>query len=221
MRQLERAGVSVGEITHVVISHQHGDHSLGYPMLMLNRVLFWPERPLVVLGTRHVLEVLHKLVSMVYPDLSSHVANLAHLSTLESAPQPYHPLPCAKGITYAIAPGRHSVHTVGIRLNLPSGRSMVYSADTSPSPAMVEMAQKADLLVHECFFLDSTRPQEERSHSTAAEVGQGAAQAQVGRLALIHREDTDPTAGPAYAAAAAKYYSGPILTPNAGDRVVL
>ena len=56
MRQLELAGVGVEELSHIYISHQHGDHSLGLPMVLLNRVLFWPELPLTVMAAPEVLD---------------------------------------------------------------------------------------------------------------------------------------------------------------------
>ena len=57
MRQLERVGMTAGDPTHVYLSHQHGDHLLGLPMLLLNRVLFWPDRPLTVVAESRVLAV--------------------------------------------------------------------------------------------------------------------------------------------------------------------
>ena len=35
--QLRRAGVSPGELQHILFTHWHGDHSFGFPFLLLDR----------------------------------------------------------------------------------------------------------------------------------------------------------------------------------------
>jgi ribonuclease Z len=35
LQQLDAVGVSPKEITHIFFTHRHGDHALGFPMLML------------------------------------------------------------------------------------------------------------------------------------------------------------------------------------------
>src|ERR1043165_5307702 len=42
LQQLAAAGVSPGRITHLFLTHRHGDHILGFPMLMLCLALSAP-----------------------------------------------------------------------------------------------------------------------------------------------------------------------------------
>ena len=67
------------------------------------------------------------------------------------------------------------------------GRTVVICGDTAPTPAAVELASGANILVHEATFLNE---QADRAviagHSTAAGAAQVARDAQVGTLILTH-----------------------------------
>jgi ribonuclease Z len=77
------------------------------------------------------------------------------------------------------------------------GRLLVVTGDTRPSPATVEAARQADLLVHDATFGDEEAERAlETFHSTAREAGRVAREAGAGRLLLTHlsaRYDVDPS----------------------------
>lgn len=67
------------------------------------------------------------------------------------------------------------------------GRRLVYSADTRPCPATIEIARRADILVHEATFDEAEAPRaRETGHSTAAEAADVARRAEARRLVLTH-----------------------------------
>jgi ribonuclease Z len=67
------------------------------------------------------------------------------------------------------------------------GRKIVYSGDTSPNEALLDISRKADLLIHEATFLDelSDRAAED-GHTTVLQAAQLAKEAEVDLLVLTH-----------------------------------
>lgn len=67
------------------------------------------------------------------------------------------------------------------------GRKIVLCGDTIYTPAAVELARDADVLVHEATYLEADRPLAERArHATAAMAAEVARQAAVKMLILTH-----------------------------------
>ncbi len=67
------------------------------------------------------------------------------------------------------------------------GRKIVYTGDTGPSEALVELAKNADLLIHESTFEDALQERALKDkHSTPTMAAQTAKQAKVKQLVLTH-----------------------------------
>jgi ribonuclease Z len=78
------------------------------------------------------------------------------------------------------SPVRHLIPTISLRVeNLISQKSIAYSCDTEPCPQVVRLAIGTDFLVHEATGASV-------GHSSAAQAGEIAREAGVGRLYLIH-----------------------------------
>ncbi|MGQ9680708.1 MAG: ribonuclease Z [Candidatus Bathyarchaeia archaeon] len=74
------------------------------------------------------------------------------------------------------------------------GRKMVYSGDTRPNKALVELSIGADVLIHEATFDDDMIERAQRDgHSTVTQAADMAASAKVDRLFLTHISSRYPS----------------------------
>ena len=104
---------------------------------------------------------------------------------------------------------QHFIACYAMRLEAPTGASLVYGADTGSTNDLVDFAAGAQLLVSEATAdtHDGVEP-ESRGHLIPEDAGAWAAEARVSRLLLTHlwyeREDSDVVER------AARHYDGPI-----------
>ncbi|HLR95037.1 MAG TPA: MBL fold metallo-hydrolase [Jiangellaceae bacterium] len=100
----------------------------------------------------------------------------------------------------------HPVPAYAVRVEH-GGRSLVYSGDTAPSAALVDLAAGADTLLCEAAFRDGA-DNPCGIHLTGSQAGEHAQQAGVGRLVVTH---VPPWSDPQEAASAASTtFTGPI-----------
>ncbi len=91
-----------------------------------------------------------------------------------------------KGESVQLPDGR-TVHPTDLVGPSRKGRTLVYTGDTRPHPAVTIASRGADLLVHEATFSDSEIDRaKETGHSTAREAAEIAREAGVRRLVLTH-----------------------------------
>lgn len=83
------------------------------------------------------------------------------------------------------APTQHYIPCWAIRCQAGSA-TLIYSADSGPTPVLVEFARAADLFLCEATLLTRPTPEERPGHLTAAEAGAIAQEAGVRRLLLTH-----------------------------------
>jgi ribonuclease BN (tRNA processing enzyme) len=186
MAQLARARLSAADIEHVFVSHAHGDHALGFPMLALNRM---PDPlPMHVYAGADAASTLKMLWELVYPGYGIENLNLRwHPLPEDHAAQ----TPIGAGLTLRTAPVSHppGVPTLAARWEFAAGPTVTLVTDTCANDAAVELARCSDLLIHEASFSAVLQPEADparHSHSSARQAGEIARRAGCSRLALVH-----------------------------------
>ena len=176
--KLARLGIDMEEVRAAILTHRHADHIYGLPMLVQGLWLGGREAPLPIYGPQQALDRAQQLLELF------ELAVREEMFALE-----WRPVPLRQGrrvlalgeVQITAAPTVHAGNdTLALRLeDTSTGRAVVYSADTEPCPALIQLAAGADLLLHEATG-------DHPGHSSPAEAAEVAREAGVAQLALIH-----------------------------------
>lgn len=179
LNRLRQAGVDFDDLTDVILTHFHPDHTYGFPMLLMGAWLLGRKLPLRVFGLHHCLERTEDQMSSYhwdewpdfFPVAFHHLPEQEDTKVLENG-----------DFRITASPVQHFIPTIGLRIeDKSSGKVLAYSADTAPCPELARLAYRADVLIHEAAG-------DTMGHSSAAQAGAIASEAEVGRLILIHFE---------------------------------
>jgi ribonuclease BN (tRNA processing enzyme) len=203
-RQLVMAGVPLASIRSIFITHHHSDHNADYGNLILlawttglrTRVDTWGPPPL-------------QRMTRLFFEMNSYDIDIRIADEGRPALKPLvHAHELRKGglvmqdenvkVTAAVVHHPPVTPAFGYRFDS-ADRSIVISGDTAPTPALVELARGADVLVHDALFAPAVDRMVARvpnapalkksilSHHTSAEdAGRIAKEAGVRMLVLSH-----------------------------------
>jgi len=221
LQQLACANLHPAQIERVFISHAHGDHILGFPMLALNRL---PNpTPLHIYTTARSAETLRALWELSYHGFGIEQVRLHWCDLREDVPEE---VPLAEGVTLRTAPvpGPPEIPTLAARWDFAGGPSVTFVTDTVFNDAAVELARGSDLLIHEASFSAVLQPDVDpalASHSTARQAGEVARRAGCRQVALVH---LGPLTGERPDVLAEEARAGTcleVIVPEDGERVTL
>lgn len=210
-QRLAAVGVSPAQIDHIILTHNHPDHIYGLPLLLLNAWMAGRRTPLDIYGLPETLKAARILLrALDMKDLPDFFRVRYH----PVVPNSVAALPPIGEFDVTAVTAVHFVPTLALRVTeRATGRSMAYSADTSPHPNIVEIARNTDCFVHEATMLDTSG----EGHSSAVEAGKEAAAANARRLVLLH---VPPTVKPTkWRAAARQSFHGKTIVARDLDSV--
>lgn len=224
--RLREAGVELGDISELFLTHAHTDHILGavWVLRMVAQGINSGKlrTHLRILSHREALEALESICRLTLPPKVCRcigqdiiLTPLEDGSTFTAAGM--------KGTAFDI--GSTKAKQFGFRLQLPTGASLVCLGDEPYAERNRAHVESADWLLSEAFCLYADRHRfnpYEKHHSTARDAGKLASTLGVKHLLLYHTEDSDlPHRAERYAAEAAEYFRGDIRVPADGERILL
>lgn len=175
--RLRQAGLDILQMSDMILTHFHPDHVSGVPNLLMSSWLLGRKAPLNVYGLAHTLERIEMLMQAyeweTWPNFFD--VNFVQLSEEEGTLVLEN-----EWVRMLASPVDHLIPTIGLRMEMKvSGKVLAYSCDTEPSPKVARLASGSDILIHEATGAWL-------GHSSAAQAGATAQQAEVGELYLIH-----------------------------------
>ncbi len=183
-QRLVRQGYPVEDLTHVLITHFHPDHTgdlvpLFFALKNPRFEKVGRSAPLQIHGPPGLNQLIKGLRGVYghWIDLGDRVAIIER-----QAPggELYFSNPLFKITAVQV---EHSENSCAYRFQFPSGKIFVYSGDTDYCQGIIDASQNADLLFLECAFPEGEK---KSGHLTPSEAGKVANTANVSKLVLTH-----------------------------------
>lgn len=230
-RQLVFAGVSLPRLRHIFITHHHSDHNADYGNLILlawaaglrTRVDAWGPPPLEKMTQQFFEMNAYDIATRTTDEGRVPLAPLVHVHELNEGGVVMQDENVK--VTAALVHHPPVVPAFGYRFDA-RDRSIVISGDTAPSDNLIQLAQGADVLVHDALYVPgidrlvagvsnaTSLKQSILSHHTAAEdAGRIAQAAGVKILVLSHLVPAEDPAvtDQMWIDAAHAHFRGPVI----------
>ncbi|MCL5265420.1 MAG: MBL fold metallo-hydrolase [Chloroflexi bacterium] len=169
------------KLSAIIISHLHVDHFIDiipyiYGLKLISGIVDGRRLPLFLPPGGS--STLNTILSMWkdLPTLASEVFEIQEFNPSEALKVGHLSLSFAQTV--------HYIPCWATRVD--AGKTLIYSADSGPSEALVDLAQGGDLLLAEAALLEKKGVPAEAGHLTPREAGEIAKRAGVARLVLTH-----------------------------------
>ena len=183
--KIKDLGIDDEDVQDVILTHFHPDHVAGVPNMMMHMWLLGRKSPMRFYGLHHCVNRVEDMMTgygwqeypNFYPTVFHRVSERYRAPVMEN-----------DDFIITSWPVKHFVPTIGLRIeNKITGKVLAYSCDTEPTPSLYELAENADMLIHEAA---GPPP----GHSTAAQAAKLAVEVNAKSLYLIHYQvwNTDP-----------------------------
>lgn len=146
LQALNKLRVDPNEIETVVLSHQHGDHFVGLPFLLLHWEWMNRSKPIRIVAPEGTQAAMMQLCDIAYPDASHASYGIDWIEAVAGAPVQ---LP---GLELEAVEVKHDPkleHCLGFHVRV-SGQALGYTGDSAMCDGVLDLARQSDVLVSEC-----------------------------------------------------------------------
>jgi ribonuclease BN (tRNA processing enzyme) len=148
-----RYEVDVSALERVFFTHLHGDHTAGWPFLLLHfNFIDRRTRPFEVNGPEGLRRCLEGLMSLCYQDVLEH-PKLGFEIRYREVPVAEADGMMAGETRFAVVPMEHHASSLGFRFEV-DGRWVGVTGDTQWCEGLERLARASDLLVVECTSVE-------------------------------------------------------------------
>jgi ribonuclease BN (tRNA processing enzyme) len=177
LHRLNQSGIEITSIDCIFISHFHIDHCSDFPTLYQTLWMSGYDRPLRVYAPSAIKEWMRGIFEIALPYLQGKlkidIIELDEVETVEF-----------DGVSITAQSTPHStMDSRAFKIEY-GGKSVVYTSDTSPCREIIELAKGADVLIHECNWLDGEHP--DNVHTSPSELNNVAKETGAKKVVLVH-----------------------------------
>jgi ribonuclease BN (tRNA processing enzyme) len=183
--KLAKIGIAYERLEDIIITHTHIDHFYGLPGFIFSTKyrdqtrksplrIYCPEEARIMVGG--LLDFFNLREESQFPIEIHGISLQENAHVLEN-----------EHVVITSTPVDHApkVPTFGIKVvSKATGKSLVYSSDTTYSERLIRLAKGANMLFHECCGLAA--PVIPSIHSSALQVGKVAGKSEIEKLILLH-----------------------------------
>ncbi|MCB0191398.1 MAG: MBL fold metallo-hydrolase [Anaerolineae bacterium] len=209
-------------LTHLFLTHLHPDHTCGLPGLLIGPWVMRRKATLQIYGPAGSRTLVNGLLAAYKGGIDAHrygLGPLNHPLTVEIHEYTAGEIYRDDRVTVSAFPVDHGdVETYGLKFVTPD-KVIVHSADTRPTPSLLEHARGCDILIHEVYMrqslLDTFGPEWQRyhtaMHTSEVELAEIANQTRPKLLVLNHQMIWGDHTIEAMMAELTSRYDGPVV----------
>lgn len=167
--------LAVQNLRIAFVTHLHSDHTAGYPDLILTPWTLGRTAPLEVYGppgiramTEHILQAYREDIEIRVNGLEPANTTGYHVNVHEVKPGVVYEDDRVRVIAFAVHHGSWR-YAYGYRFETPD-RTIVLSGDTAPFPAIADICDGCDILIHEVYSqagFERRSPEWQRYHAAS------------------------------------------------------
>ncbi len=166
----------INRLKTVWLSHFHGDHFFGLPLLILGLHQMGREEPLTILAGTMARDTVEQIIELAYPGFLEKLRYPLHYQTVAVDT----PIEHSK-LFWQAAPTIHSNKSFGLHLRH-EDKKLYYSGDGKATPESIRLMNNCDLIIHEAFSLTDMLP----GHGSVEECIALATTIHYKKFALVH-----------------------------------
>jgi ribonuclease Z len=184
IHRLVEAGFAPRTLSRILLTHLHADHCSDLASIALAAFLQGRETPLPIIGPPGTQRHVDLLFGEMFGYIPKLLASRDKLFATEVTEMDDGTTQNGANLRLAAARVIHgAIPALAFRVDADTG-SIVFSGDTAPCEALVDLAKNADVLIHECPYPDSNGPHP--AHTIPNQLGPIAARANAKVLVMNH-----------------------------------
>lgn len=205
-------------ISHIVVTHSHGDHISGLPTYLFYRLMIAPGilgkkvPTLKIVATKSTIDNIKEYIRIPY-------GNLVDNSLLEYIDVNTECSYKVDDVEFGFFSSEHQPETIGFSTDI-SKKKIVYSSDTAISEKIIMCAKDADILIHDIVGT-SKYGMLSGGHTLCNQISPLLSKYQVKNLYPVHRLPIYKDNVDEYISELQQGYSGKVNVPNDGDVIIL